>query len=251
MNNKFRNIPLSVCYYAFQKNKINELQLFCWLKTQCSGHFKLNNQLIFAGIKALNTTRPTFEKRLNWLLKNRWIGLNNNTGSYHINSFKVIHRRTGSDLHKGIVWEKYDFKNFREFVYAGILLHLAKTKWYYERKKRKEQGRIVVDAGMNKRRSSTCVNRPSFPLPLEYAAKKLNKNKTLIARMKNAAVCAGFIYVKNMFNPLKVEQHEFNTFRKHHPEGHKFVNRKGKLCEQLPDKFIFYITYRRLCKLKQ
>lgn len=205
---------------------------------------------MFAGIKALGTTRPTFEKRLKWLIKNRWIGLNNKTGSYHINSFKVIHRRIGSDLHKGIVWEKYDFKNFKEFVYAGILLHLAKTKWYYERKKRKEQGRIVVKAGMLKGRSSTCINRPSFPLPLEYAAKKINKNKTFIARMKDASVCADFIYVKKSFNPLNVKRREFNTFRKHHPEGHKFVIRKGKLCEQLPDKFMFFITYRRLRNLK-
>jgi hypothetical protein len=247
----FLNIPVSVCYLAFQNNSINELQLFCWLKTQCSGHFKLNNQLLFNGITQLGTTRQTFNRRLKWLVDKRWIGINTKTGSHHINSFKVIHRRTGNESIKGILWEYYDFKLFREFIHAAILYDLAKKKRYYDNKRLKEQGRKPVKAGILKGCSRMCNDLPSFPLPLTYAAKKLNKQPTLIARMKNAAQCAGFVQVKPVFHKIKIDLYQFDALRKFHPEGHKFIIHKGKPCEQLPDKITFLITIRHKRNLKQ
>lgn len=245
MKQNFLNIPVSVCYLAFQNNRIAELQLFCWLKTECSGHFKLNNQLLFAGITQLGITRQTFKKRLKWLVDNRWIGLNSKTGSHHINSFKVIHRRTGNESIKGILWEYYDFMMFREFVHAAILYDLAKKKRYYDNKRLKEQGRKPVKAGILNGCSSTCRNLPSFPLPLNYAAKKINKPPVTIARMKDAAKRSGFIHVKPVFSKLKIDMKEFKTFRKFHPDGNKFVIHKGNPCEQMPDKITFLIAIRR------
>ena len=134
MNRNYLNIPVSVCYLAFENNCIKQLQLYCWLKTQCSGHFRLTEQLIYSGVNQLETTRQTFKKRLKWLVDNRWIGLNTKSGSYHINSFKVIHRRSGSQLIKGVLWEYYDFKKFTNFIYAALLFHQAKKKWWYENK---------------------------------------------------------------------------------------------------------------------
>ncbi len=250
MNQNFLNIPLSVCCLAFNKNCIYEFQLFCWLKTQCSGHFKLNNQLIHSALKELDITKPTLKKRLKWLIKNRWIGINTKTGSHHINSFKVIHNRTGFESKKGVLWDDYDFRNFREFVFAAILFDLAKKKRYYDFKNLKEKGRPVVNAGIIKGCSSKSRDLPSFPLPLSYAAKKINKQPVTIARMKDAAKCVGFILVKPVFSKLKMKITEFQTMRFFHPEGHKFVIHNGKPCEQLPDKITFLITIRRKRNLK-
>lgn len=245
MSRNFLNIPVSVCYHGLHKNCIDELQLFCWLKTQCSGHFKLNNQLLFAGITQLGITRQTFNKRLKWLIKNRWIGINTKTGSHHINSFKVIHRRTMIQSKKGVLWDDYDFRNFREFVFAAILFDLAKKKRYYDFKNLKEKGRPVVNVGIIKGCSSKSRDLPSFPLPLSYAAKKLNKIPVAMARMKDAAKCAQFIQVKPVFSKLKMKITEFQTMRLFHPDGHKFVIHKGKPYEQLPDLITFLITIRR------
>lgn len=246
MNRNYLNIPISLCAFALTKNHIPELQLYCWLKTQCSGYFRLSNQLVFIGIRQLSTTKNTFKKRLKWLLKNRWITLNSKTGYYHINSFLVLHNRTGSTFNKAALWEYYDFSQFKEFVYTAVLLNLAKTKWHYERKLLKEQGRNVVKAGIKKRGSATCRDLPSFSLPLLYAAKKLNTNKTFIASMKNAAKCAGFMVVKPVFEPLNIQPSEYDTYRKHHPEKHKLVKRNGKLCIQMPDKITFCILLKKI-----
>ncbi len=249
MSRNYLNIPISLCYFALQKKHIPELQLYCWLKTQCSGHFKLSNRLVFAAANQLSATKSTVQKRLKWLLKNRWITLNNKTGRYHINSFQVVHNRTNFLCNKGALWEYYDFRLFKEFVYTAVLYNLARTKWYYDRKLLKEQGRTVVKAGNIKRGSAACRDLPSFALPLLYAAKKLNKNKTFIASMKDAAKCSGFIAVRHVFEPLNIEPSEYAACRKHHPEKHKLVNRKGKLCMQMPDKIIFCVWIKKIRKL--
>lgn len=251
MNRNYLNIPISLCYFALTKKHIPELQLYCWLKTQCSGHFRLSNQLVFIGTRQLSTTKNTFKKRLKWLLKNRWITLNNKTEYYHINSFRVSHNRTGSTCNKGALWEYYDFRLFKEFVYTAVLYNLARTKWYFDRKLQKEQGRSVVKAGNIKRGSAACRDLPSFSLPLLYAAKKLNTNKTFIASMKTTAKCAGFIVVKPVLEPLNIKPAEYEAYRKHHPEKHKLVKRRGKLYMQMPDKIIFCVWIKKIRILAQ
>lgn len=251
MNRNFLNIPVSVCYLAIERNCIKQFQLFCWLKTQCSGHFKLTEKLLYSGINQLETTQQTLKKRLKWLVDNRWIGLNTKSGSYHINSFKVIHRRTGSKLLKGILWDYYDFRKFTDFIHAAILFHQAKCKWWYENKRLREQGRKPVKAGIVKGCSSKCIDRPSFLLPICYVAKKLNKTPSAINRMKIAAKRSGFILVKSSFIIIESDKRKFGFIRNNHPDGHKYIIRKGQLYEQLPDKIMFLITTRRKRNLKQ
>ncbi len=251
MKGSYLNIPISLCYWALQKKRIPELQLFCWLKTQCSGCFKLDNQILFAGITQLGITRQTFNKRLKWLLNNRWVTLNNKAGRYHINSFCILHNRTRFAGCKAVAWDNFDFRDFKAFVYAAVLFDLAKRKYSYDRILLKEQGRIVVKAGIKKRGSATCRDLPSFALPLLYAAKKLNTNKTFISSMKNAAKCAGFVAIKPVFEPLNIKPAEYEAFRQHHPEKQKLVKRKGKLCMQMPDKITFFIWMKKVRNLTQ
>jgi hypothetical protein len=251
LKRNYLNIPVSVCFLAFQKNCIAEFQLYCWLKLQCSGHFKLTNQLVFEGINQLQITKPTFKKRLSWLLNQRWIGFNSKTGSYHINSFKVLHYRTGWTQKTGIVWEDYNIKKFKEFVFAAILYKIAKSKWWYERQLAKEKGRSVIKAGAIKARSSTCIERPSFSLPLHYIAKKLNKPVATINGLKLAAKCAGFIYIKHQKRLVKTKSSETFRIIKTHPEKGRFFVKNGKLYERLTDKIIFMFHAKRIRSLKQ
>lgn len=250
MNKNYLNIPVSLCYLAFERKCIAQFQLFCWLKLQCSGNFKLTNQVLHAAYKQLSITKPTFQKRLKWLVVKKWIGLNNKTKGYHINSFKVIHRRTRSNNKTGILWDEYNFRNFKAFVNAAVLFDLAAKKLWHERKKLKEEGRIVVKVGMLKGHSNSCISLPSFPLPLVYAAKKLNKPVTYITRMKSAAKCADFICVKKCRFLIESDYQKFDFVKEHHPAPHKLIVWRKKLYEQMPDKITFIIYARKKRSLK-
>jgi hypothetical protein len=183
-------------------------------------------------------------------LNNRWIGCNKKTGSYHINSFKVIHRRTEIETKTGIVWDGYNFNDFTSFVYAAILLHISRCKHWYEKQKLKETGRDIANAGMKKGHSRKSTGFPSYPLPIKYASKKLNKSESFIVRMKNAAKCTGFLSIKNSLKLFAKENTNLKLTRKHYPEAHKLVIRDNKIFEQLPDKFTFYIFSKKKGNLK-
>jgi hypothetical protein len=247
----YLNIPVSLCVYSLKRKQTAYFQLFCWLKTQCNSHFKLDNALTYKGIIQLEITRQTLLNRLNWLLKNKWIGLNTKTKNYHINSFKVIHRRTHSEILSGVLWYAYDFKNFQAFVAAVVLYHIARKKRWYEKELAKERFGKKVSARMYKTRSHKSNGALSFFLPLTYAAKALKTDTSNIRRLKKMAHQANFLQAKNNFKPVSIPIEEIKLVRKYYPESHKLVIRDKVLCKQLPDKIVFNIHFKRKSNLKQ
>ncbi|WP_282036193.1 hypothetical protein [Saccharicrinis aurantiacus] len=244
------SIPGSICCHAVQKKCISELQLFCWLKLQCSGHFKINNQLLDKAYRELSITKPTFKKRINNLLKWRWIGLNSKSGSYHINSFKVLHNRLNDATIISVQWQGYNYNSFKGFVQAVALYVVARKKDYYEITQAKENGRRVVAVGMKKGRSSLNGYLPSFSLPIHYVAKKLNITPSYVSKMKDAAKCTKYIHIRKQKQEIKDSVMQSKKARKFHPDAHKFFYKNGKLYEQLPDKITFFFIAKRNRRLK-
>lgn len=251
MNPEFLNIPASLCFYALQKKCLSQFQLYCWLKTKCSGHFKLTNQLMFTAYHDLSINRQTFNSRINWLLKNKWIGLNSKTGNYHLNSFNVIHRRMKLSTKTGIIWDKYDFKNFNAFVYTAIFTTIARNKWWIDQQKLREIGRKPQKAGMHKGRSRKCLGFRSYSLPLEYLAKAIGISIPTVCRMKAEAKKAGFIEVKHQFKKIEIEPSQFANYRKFTDEPHKTLLFHNKPFEQLPDLITPFVVAKKRCNLKQ
>lgn len=230
---------------------MGQFQLFCWLKTKCSGHFKLTNQLMFAAYHDLSVNRQTLNNRMKWLLENKWIGLNSKTGNYHLNSFKLIHRRTKLSTKTGILWDEYDFKNFNAFVYTAIFTTIARNKWWIDQQKFKEEGRKLTKVGMNKGRSRKCLGFRSYSLPLEYLAKAIGISIPTVCRMKVEAQKVGFIVVKHQLKKIEIEHAQIANYRKFAPEPHRTVLFQNKLFEQLPDLITPFVVAKKRCNLKQ
>ncbi|MCT4643684.1 MAG: hypothetical protein N4A74_01760 [Carboxylicivirga sp.] len=250
MNTSYLIIPGSICCHTVQKKRIVEFQLFCWLKLQSSGHFKLSNQLLDKAYRELAITKPTFKKRLNNLLKWRWIGLNSKSGSYHINSFKILHQRLNNATIISALWDGYDFAKFKGFVQAVALYTIARKKEHYEYKLATEKGRRELAVGMKKGRSRKSSKLPSFSLPIHYAAKKLNITPGYVSIMKKAAKAANFMRVRKQKIEIKNKVLQSKQARKYHPDAHKFFCKNGKLFEQLPDKLTFLFIAKRNRKLQ-
>ncbi|OFX58360.1 MAG: hypothetical protein A2066_14675 [Bacteroidetes bacterium GWB2_41_8] len=253
MKKTFLNIPVSVCIYSVQRNCIDEFQLFCWLKLNCNHRFNITDQIRFAAINNLGITRQTLNTRIDWLLKHKWINFNSKTDSFHINSFLVIHQKTTFSIVKGVLWENYDIKKFKAFVWAGIIGYYAKRKHFID-----QNGFKLTDKGkprvrMNKARPMMNSAPCPFNLPLSYLAKSINKPKSTIQKMKALAKNEFFIEVENCFedsNLLVSELQRLRRFSNSAPEIKKYVLIAGRVKEQLPDKIYLCINFRSKRKLK-
>ncbi len=253
MSLKLLNIPVSICIYADQKKCIGQLQLFCWLKSNCNHRFCVTNQLLFKAITDLDITKQTFNARMNWLLTHKWVSFNSKKQSWHLNSFNIIHRKTNLEIRKGVLWDNADFRRFKPFVYATILGYYAKRKDYIDNQKiRLKHGRNQVR--MNKARPLLSLVSRSFNLPLNYISKAINTPKSTIQKMKLLAAKHSFINITNAFTKTTISVEDLRKMRTigglNDENIKKLVIRKGVVYEQQPDKFFINIEFRSKRKLK-
>lgn len=206
---------------------------------------------MFAAYRDLSINRQKFNGRLKWLLKYKWIGLNSKKGNYHLNSFKVLHRRLKLSTQTGIIWDGYDFENFNAFVYAAIFLTVARKKWWIDQHKIKEEGRKPQKVGVFKGRSRMCLGFRSYSLPLEYLAKAIGISIPTVCRMKAEAQKAGFIEVKHQLKKIEIDPSQFANYRKFADKADKTLLFHNKLFEQLPDLITPFVIAKKRCNLKQ
>jgi len=243
----FFNIPVSVCIYSVQQNCVDEFQLFCWLKLNCNHRFRITDQIRFDAINSMGITRQTLNIRMKWLLGHKWISFNSKTSTYHLNSFRVIHRKTALPITKGVLWENYDIKKFKAFIWAGIIGYFAKRKHFIDqngfRLTDKSKPRVRVNKAHPIKSPGSCP----FNLPLSWLAKAINKPKSTIQKMKALASHHSFIEVENNFADTNIsvkQAQRLRSFEASSPEIKKFVLRSGRVCEQLPDKISLNVNFR-------
>lgn len=206
---------------------------------------------MYAAYTELEINRQLLNNRLKWLLKNKWIGLNSKSGNYHLNSFKVIHRRTKSKTRTGIIWDGYDFKRFNAFVYAAIFLTVARNKWWIDQHRIKEKGRRPRRVGMIKRRSRLYPGFRSYSLPLAYLAKAIGASVPAVGRMKAEAIKNEFIESKHQLKKIEIESSQISNYRKYVDKPEKTVVLYNMLFEQLPDLITPFVVAKKRCNLKQ
>lgn len=234
MNQNFLIIPISLCIFSIQKKCVNQFQLYCWLKTQCSGHFKLTNQLKFRAYNELEINLQTLRKRLNWLLRKKWIAYNHNSENYRIASFKQIQKRIEIDIKKAVIWDYNEFKLFRAFVDATVITYCGKRKFYSDKKGKNERWK-ESDSGVKLERTRTRVTPPSFTIPVKYLAKILSKSNGFVVKMKQNASDKNFISIEKNLMRINVPMCELKLLQNYHPEGNKFICKGNQVFEQKPD----------------
>lgn len=247
------NIPVSICIYAVQHKYINQLQLFCWLKSKCNHRFTISNQLLYKAITELNITKQTFNSRLKWLLKNKWISRNSRKNNWHLNSFRIIHHKTNHNIKKAAVWDETDFGIFNAFVVAAVLGYNAKRKAYID------NNQISLKNGnrpvrMKKARPMMNMAPRSYNLPLNYFSKATNIPKSTIQKMKLKAKENTFIEIRNSFTKSVISVKELLCLRTigglNDENIKKLVIILGEVYEQQPDNFYLNIEFKNKRNLK-
>ena len=249
------NIPISLCIYAKKYKCINQLQLFCWLKLNCNHRFSCNNQLKFSAMKELKINKQTFDRRLSWLIKKKWIGVNSVKMIYHLNSFRIIHNKTNLPIRKSAIWQtEMSFPEFRAFIYGSIICYFVKRKYFTDNYDIEIRDKDFNRVRMKKKRPMINSDLNYFNLPLEYLSKQLNLPKSTIQGMIALAQKHSFIEVQEKFQEANISVKDLNQLRKidkNDSNLRKLVYKDGKVSEQLPNSITPLIRLTKSSNLKQ
>lgn len=219
-------IPITLLAFSLSKKIVNQLKLYLYMKSVCSGHFALSDTSIRTACEFLKIkSEKTFRKNLCWLIKNKWVAYNSKTGSCRMISFARLCHKLGINTKTGVVFSESDFQTFRPFIYAAVIAWRLRKKNWLERQPARKKGR-----------ASTSMPKSKHQLPNRYLAKILELDHSTISRYKLAASEAGYIIANHHFDDTELPKKFKNILKKSVPEeAHLFVIHNKTVQRQLPD----------------
>jgi hypothetical protein len=222
------NIPITLMAYALSHKVVNQLRLYLYLKSVCSGHFKVDQQSVQHACKFLDYySHKTFYKNLNWLLSQKWVTMNSISNSCRIISFSRLSHKLNITTRTGVLFETKDFKHFRPFLYAAVIVWTIRTKEWLQRQP------APVKGGASKSLPKT---RQKHQLPNRYLAKFLNLDHSTTSRYKKAAATAGYITAVHQYDDTGLPSKLLYPMQKYlSEESHLFVAHHNTVQRQLPD----------------
>jgi len=197
------SLPTSLISYAFEHKKIKELQLFLFLKMSSSGKLSKKDSAWDVAYEELDIKdKRTFNKRLDWLLKNKWIIYNPASGYYFISSFERIRMALGLKKRRAVKMYFGDLKEFKAFCAGTIISINIKNQQY----------RSLVRKSKRERSASKKedeANKDLFrPLSDDYfglsnkIAQLLFCKQTNACELKNLAEKSGYLVTREKFRTL-------------------------------------------------
>jgi hypothetical protein len=238
INNNSLNLPITLISYSLSHKIVNQLRLYLYLKIISSGHFKITKDTVSHICKTLDYySDKTFFKNLNWLVLNRWITFNPNSGNCRVISFTRLCYKLKIRTRTGVKFDILDFKYFRPFLYAAIIAWGIRYRAWCQRARAERQ------PGRKKGRSIVGMS-----LPNRYLAKILDLDHSTISRYKSSASAAGYITSSHCYEDTGLSPKFLYPMQKYLPEeAHLFVTHDGTLCRQLPDKITntIHLKHRR------
>jgi hypothetical protein len=218
------------------------LRLYLYFKILTSGHIKINQNTVQNVCKFLDyNSDKTFFKNLQWLVLNRWMAFNPNSGNCRSISFARLCSKLNISSKSGVVFESHDFKYFRPFLYAAVIAWTIRHKNWLQRQ-------TVQKKGCASKCLPSNSNKKSSQLPNRYLAKMLNLDHSTISRYKSAASTAGYITTLHSYEDTGLSPKFLYPMQKYLPEeAHLFVTHNGTLCRQLPDRIThtIHLKHRR------
>jgi hypothetical protein len=239
---KITLIPIELCQYALSNKKVRALQVFIWFKMNCSGKIKITSEIINEmaqdiGLKSIKTVKSA----IHYLQGKKWITQSKRSGFFFIKSFERIREMKGYSARTGAEFYFSDIKNFKGFLVAAIISNLISVqKWRLGVTERKKRG------------SMTVAHKPPtfYPVANEALAKILGVSVSTAWEWKKLAKKQRFIRIRKEFREIKIKPEFLPQFKKY-SELNNTIIKKGKVCEQLPDKVATNLVLRNRKKLKE
>ncbi|MFA9391592.1 MAG: hypothetical protein ACERKD_17415 [Prolixibacteraceae bacterium] len=235
------NLPITLITYALTHKVVNQLRLYLYLKSACSGHFKLREENVTEACEFLSLkSEKTFHKNLQWLIYYKWVAYNSNTRGIRVISFSRLCHKLAITTKSGVVFEKDDFQNFRPFLYASVYAWSIRHKNWLERQPVRKKGRA------QKCMSKATLDNYRGQMPNRYLAKILQLDHSTISRYKKAASTAGYILTEHQYKDTQLQIKFLYPMQKSLPEeAHLLVTHNNTVQRQLPDRITSTIHLKR------
>lgn len=237
----YLNIPVAFCVYMLKTQKIKQFRLFIYLKTICSGHFKLSDELIEKACTELGyKSVKTFHAHFRFLVQKKWITYNSISGNYRVIGFKQVANRLKVPSSKGALYYPEFSKNFTGFVAGAVI------SFYMIYRNHKERRSALLKRSARKNRLSV-----PYSLPHTYLSKILNISKTTARNYRQSAIDMGFIKVTKTLLPTGISSSEIFNYKKYATVNSNIVRSvNNNLCLQQADILISTIKLRNKRNLR-
>ena len=220
------NIPITLIAYSLSHKVVNQLRLYLYLKSVCSGHFKVEERSVHEACKFLDYySHKTFYSNLSWLISKKWITFNSISHNCRVISFARLCHKLNIKTKTGVVFESSDFKHFRPFLYTAVIA------WSIRFKEWRKRQPVSIKGDARKR-----LPKAKSQLPNRYLAKILQLDHSTISRYKKASSDAGFITTQHQYEDTQISFKFLYPMQKYLPEeAHLFVVHNNTVQRQLPD----------------
>ncbi len=223
-------IPYEMCLGALVCRHVRLLQLYVYLKLQCSGKIRIDKELmekirIDLGLKSIRTITDCLRE----LQKKGWITYSKASGFYFIKGFDEIRKLNGFYRRAGVEFSIDDIKQFKEFLTAVIIGSLIHTQ------KRRAQ---AVELKQGSSKTPACVlSSKYYPVANEALASILNVSISTAFELKKASKKCGFIAIKKNLQVLPgISPNLSREFKKYGDIPiHLIRYSNHKICVQGPD----------------
>ncbi len=207
MKSKVLNIPIEVMTYVFTKDIRKPFRLFIYLKAFSSGKLHKDSDEFRQAMEILEIRDiRTFNKYIDALLRENWIGYNPDSGIIFIRSFRFIRQQHSFLKHRMVQFHfDGDIIDFDAFMFASIIGdHVMRHKDYREIEKRK-----VGRTATKKRGVARHILPPSslpdyFGLSVVSMGKMLGLSQTRAHELKVRAEKFGYLKCNNKFREIAI-----------------------------------------------
>ncbi|SDF29352.1 hypothetical protein [Epilithonimonas hungarica] len=224
----YTTIPVEVCQYALVNRKVNHLLIYVYLKHISSGHIKYDSSLYGAWAVDLGLNGKTVRSCVKWLIKKKWITVNNKIQSLRIIGYKQLCKKLKFKSQSAVRYEPEDFLNFKDFCCASVVIYYLLKKRFVDRKR--WSGSKMGDSST----SHYSYPKGYYTLPVSYLAKCLGVSFSTANNYKKRAEKASLITVKKN-QPYfydekgnKLTNRHLMIYRYQYPEENIGRLRKGK-----------------------
>jgi hypothetical protein len=216
------HIPTDIAWYVLSRKQTKPFALYLFLKYQCSGMIRLNDDLVKkAKVLLKYAAEKSIKNNLQKLLKLNFIGFNQKTGIYYMRGWNTIQNNIGTQQRTAAIFEEEDFSRLQVFLFAAIIQKQLRRKRYQAAQLRASA--FQPDTGF-----------PPFSFSVRYIAKILHISICLCHALKNAAKKSGYIEVNESWKPTRFEAVYLNKMIRHEPDQWYKI-RQGKIHIRQPD----------------
>jgi hypothetical protein len=175
------------------------IKIICLFETYSSGHIRFETRYYEVWGNDLGLSTRTIRTSLAWLIKNKWITVNNKKNGLRIISYFQLCRKLKVNEKNAVKYDSDDFIKFKGFCCAAMITFYIRKKTWIALKRR--SGSKMDDSNTSRKK---CPKGFST-LPVRYFATCMKITPSSANKYKRAAIEAGYILAKRQITTIKDE----------------------------------------------